>query len=151
MSDEKKLNNARKVFNTLCEMMDEKNMKYLKREDDLTVLFIMGGDDLPMQFALNVDADRELVRLISPIPADFKDGNRIDGAVATCHVNFSIADGSFDFNFKEGTILFRMTASYIDSLISKELFEYMVGIATFTVDKYNDKFFMLAKWQMSIE
>ena len=39
----------------------------------------------------------------------------------------------------------------MDSLISKDLFEYMIIIAIHTVDKYNDKFFMLAKGQMSIE
>ncbi len=44
-----------------------------------------------------------------------------------------------------------MTSSYIDSLISKDVFEYMVAVASYTVDEYNDKFFMLAKGQLPIE
>lgn len=151
MSDDKKLKNAQTVFKTLCEMMDEKELKYEKHEDDLVVNFILGGDDLPMQFVLNVDAKRELIRLLSPIPVTFEGDKRIEGAIATCQANYRIADGSFDFDFKNGRILFRMTSSYIDSLISKDLFEYMVAVASYTVDEYNDKFFMLAKGQLPIE
>ncbi len=122
-----------------------------KHEDDLVVTFILGGDDIPMQFVLNVDSDRQLIRLLSPIPVTFEGDKRIEGAIATCQANYRIADGSFDFDFKQGRILFRMTSSYIDSLISKDVFEYMVAVASYTVDEYNDKFFMLAKGQLPIE
>lgn len=151
MSEDKKLKNAQNVYKTLCAMLDEKEVKYEKHEDDLVVTFIMGGDDLPMQFVLNVDAKRELIRLISPIPITFEGDKRIEGAIATCQANYRLADGSFDFDFRNGRILFRMTSSFIDSLISKDLFEYLVAVASYTVDEYNDKFFMLAKGQLPIE
>ncbi len=151
MSDDKKLKNAQNVYKTLCAMLDEKELKYEKHEDDLVVTFILGGDDIPMQFVLNVDSDRQLIRLLSPIPVTFEGDKRIEGAIATCQANYRIADGSFDFDFKQGRILFRMTSSYIDSLISKDVFEYMVAVASYTVDEYNDKFFMLAKGQLPIE
>lgn len=151
MSDAKKLKNAQNVFKTLCQMLDEKGLRYEKHADDLVVNFIMGGDDLPMQFVLNIDAERELIRLISPIPVTFEGDKRVEGAIATCQVNYRIADGSFDYDFGRGRILFRVTSSYIDSLISKDVFEYMIAVASFTVDEYNDKFFMLAKGQLPIE
>ena len=97
------------------------------------------------------DSKRELIRLLSPIPVTFEGDKRVEGAIATCQANFRIVDGSFDYDFKQGRILFRMTSSYIDSLISKDVFEYMVAVASYTVDEYNDKFFMLAKGQLPIE
>lgn len=151
MSDDKKLKHAQNVYQTLCAMLDDKGVKYEKFEKDLVVAFALSGEDFPMQFVLNVDADRELIRLISPIPAIFEDEKRIEGAIATCQANYRLADGSFDYDYKEGKIFFRMTSSFVDSLISKDLFEYMVAVAGYTVDEYNDKFFMLSKGQLTID
>ena len=151
MADEKNLKLAKSVYNSLCEMLDEKNVRYDKQQDDLIISFITGGDDIPMQFLVKVDAERELIRVLSPIPVTFGEEKRVEGAIATCHATYTLADGSFDYDFQTGKVLFRLTSSYMDSLISKNLFEYMIIIAIHTVDKYNDKFFMLAKGQMSIE
>ena len=111
----------------------------------------MVGDDLPMGFMLNIDAERELIRLLSPIPVTFEDDKRLEGAIATSQINYRIADGSFDYNYKKGTVIFRLTSSYIDSLISKDLLEYMVGVAGYTIDEYNDKLVMLAKGELPLE
>ena len=151
MSDDKKLKNAQNMYKTLCAMLDEKELKYEKHENDLVVTFTLGGEDIPMQFVLNVDAERQLIRLLSPIPVIFGEDKRIEGAIAACQANYGIADGSFDFDFKQGRIIFRMTSSFIDSLISKDVFEYMIAVAGYTVDEYNDKFFMLAKGKLSIK
>lgn len=151
MADEKNLKLAKSVYNSLCEMLDEKNVRYDKHQDDLIISFITGGDDIPMQFLVKVDAERQLIRVLSPIPVTFGEEKRVEGAIATCHATYVLADGSFDYDFQTGKVLFRLTSSYMDSLISKNLFEYMIIIAIHTVDKYNDKFFMLAKGQMSIE
>lgn len=151
MTDDKKMKNALSVYNTLCEMLDEREFYYEKHEEDLVVTFGMRGEDIPMQFVVNIDAKRELVRVISPVPVIFEDDKRIDGAIATSQVNYRLADGSFDYDFKQGRILFRMTSSFCDSLISKDLFEYMLACASFTVDKYNDQFLMLAKGKISVE
>lgn len=151
MEDEKKLKRAQNVYKTLCEMMDANELRYEKHDEELTINFVMGGDDLPMPFVINVEAERELIRLLSPIPTVFSEDKREDGAIATCRVNYGLADGSFDYDYKEGSIVFRLTSSYIDSLISKDVFEYMLGISVCTVDEYNDKFFMLSKGMMKLE
>ncbi len=151
MSDANKLKNAQNVFKTLCEMLDEKKVHYDKHEDELVVTFIMGGKDIPMQLIINVDEERELIRLISPIPVVFEEDKRVEAAIATCQANYYLADGSFDYDFEQGEITFRLTSSYIDSLISKDLLEYMVVITGIAVDEYNDKFLMLAKGMISVQ
>lgn len=151
MEDEKKLKRAQSVYKTLCEVLDDKDMRYKKNDDDLTINFIMCGDDLSMPIEIGIHAERELIRLISRIPANFSEDKRVEGAIATCQVNYMLVDGSFDYDYGKGSIVFRKTISYIDSLLSKDVFEYLIGVAIYTIDEYNDKFFMLSKGQMKIE
>ena len=62
-----------------------------------------------------------------------------------------MVDGSFDYDFITGSIIFRLTSSYRESLIGKELLAYMLMCACYTIDEYNDKFLMVAKNEMTIE
>lgn len=151
MTDDRKIKNALIVYDTLCKMLDENGYRYDKHPEDMVITFGVKGEDIPMHFVLNIDANRELIRLMSLIPVVFDEDKRLDGAIATCQVNYRLADGSFDYDYNSGKILFRMTSSYVDSLISKELFAYMIAVACYTVDEYNDKFFMLAKGQLPLE
>lgn len=151
MNDDKQLKNAQEVYKTLCEMLDDKNYSYDKHEEDLVVALVMHGEDIPMQIIFNVDDKREIIRLLSPIPVVFEDDKRLDGAIATSQINYRLADGSFDFDYQKGRVIFRLTSSYTDSQISKDLLEYMIGVACYTIDEYNDKLVMLAKGQLSVE
>ena len=151
MIDEKKMKSAHNVYNSLCKMLDEKGFRYQKHEEDLVITFGVSGEDLPMHFVLNIDAKWELIRLMSLIPVVFEEDKRIIGAIATSQANYSLADGSFDYDFTDGKVLFRMTSSYADSLISPDLFAYMMAIAYQIVEEYNDQFLALANGSMSIE
>lgn len=150
MADEKKIAFAKMVFTTLCEAMDHRQWKYEKDEEDLTAHFIVSGDDIPMQFILVIDAERQLIRLMSPLPFKMSESKRIDGAIATCVASFGLADGSFDYDLSEGRIIFRMTASFRESLIGEELFHYMISCSCATVDEYNEKFLAIDKGLLSI-
>ena len=54
-------------------------------------------------------------------------------------------------NMRDGSILFRLTLSYLDSFIGNEAFFYQLLVSFKTIDQYNDKFFMLSKGAISIE
>ena len=151
MAEQQKNKNAIAVFQTLCETLDDRNWKYDQHPEDFVVHFIVGGDDIPMEFVVYIDSERELVRMMSQLPFAFSEEKRIDGAIATCQATYKLADGSFDYDFKTGKILFRMTSSFRGSLISKELFAYMIDCSCYTVDEYNDKFLMIDKGMLSIE
>ena len=151
MADQKSIKSAETVYNTLCEMLDDRNWKYDKHPEDSVVHFVVGGDDIPMEFVVNIDAERQLVRMLSQLPFTFSEAKRIEGAIATCQATFKLADGSFDYDFKTGRNLFRMTSSFRGSLISKELLAYMVDCSCYTVDAYNDKFLMIDRGVLGIE
>lgn len=151
MSDKAKLKNAKNVIETVCVMLEDKNIRYNMDEDGLGLNFFLRGEDIPMALFIDVDEEREILRLYSPIPVEFEGEKRVDAAIATCQANNIIADGCFEFDYRKGRITFRWTMSYIDSLLSKELMEYMLAVASIAVDEYNDKFLMLAKGTLSIK
>lgn len=150
MSDAKR-ERARIVYDTICAALDERDWKYEKDDDELLVHFTVTGDDLPMQFLIFADIDRQLVRLLSPMPFDMSEDKRIEGTIAICHANYGLTDGSFDYDLSDGRISYRMTHSFMDNDISTEIILYMIDFTGAVVDKYNDKFFALNKGFLDIE
>jgi len=150
MVDEKKMELAKQVYQTLCEAIERREWNFGKDEEKLLVHFGVNGDDIPMQFILIVDAERQLIRVMSPLPFKMSEAKRMEGAIATCAASFGMADGSFDYDLSDGTIVFRMTASFRESLIGEGLFQYLISCSCAMVDKYNDQFLALDKGIMSI-
>lgn len=149
MADQKQIKQAQETYKTLCAALDAKNWKYEKIADKLMVHFTVTGEDIPMDFLMFVDADRDLVRLMSQLPFKFDGAHRTEGALVTSYANYKLADGSFDYRMSDGAVYFRLTLSYRDSLISQDALFYMVRVSSYTVDRYNDKFLMVAKGMMS--
>ena len=151
MSGEKELKQAQAVYKALCDMLDDHNWKYDKDESELSISSGARGDDLPIELRIRVDAQRKLVTLLSQMPFDVPENRRNALAVAVSEANSTMVDGNFDYNYLTGKIIFRMTTSFLDSLIGKELFEYIFSCACYTVDEYNDKFLMVAMKDMSVD
>ncbi len=146
-----KLEKAKKVYDKLCEVFDKKEIKYQKDEEKLIVHLRISGDDLPMYFIMLIDAERQLMRLTSPLPFNLPEDKRIEGAIAACAATYAIAEGCFDYDITDGSISFRMTAPFMESDIGEELFMYMVAYSSTIVDEYNDKFFAVSKGLLSID
>ncbi len=150
MADEK-MARAQKVYETLCATLDSHKWNYQKNEEKLSINCEAQGDDLPMQINVSVDANRQIIMLLSHLPCVIPEDKRLDAAIATSIANHGLVDGSFDFDITDGHMFFRMTSSFIDSEIGNELFTYMLMVSFHTIDAYNDKFLMLGKGMMSIE
>lgn len=151
MADENALKQARTTFRTLCEMMQERDWHFEKDEEHFRITCGAQGEDLPIKLRINVDPDRLLIMIFSEIPFPIPENRRSALAIAVSAANFGLIDGSFDYSYLEGGIVFRLTSSFRESLIGKDLFEYMLMCTCFTVDKYNDKFLMVVKKDMSPE
>ena len=100
---------------------------------------------------MRVFPDQASVALFSPLHFSVPEDKRLTMAAAVCAVNDSILDGSFDFDVRDGHLLFRMNNSYLDCDPSMEVFDYMLGMANAVVDAYNDRFLMLIKDQITVE
>ena len=142
---------AVEVYDTLCSMLDNIGWKYDKVEEKLMVKSGVKGDDLPIDFLVVVKPRNQVVQFISSMPFNMPEDKRVEGALAICTANYGLVDGSFDYDLSDGQILFRLTSSYRESLLSEALFEYMIMVSASTIDKYNDRFFMLAKGMITLE
>lgn len=145
-----KMERAKKVYNTLCTAIDKRDWTYDREDEDLIVRFNVSGEDIPMSFILIVDADRQLVRLLSPIPFNMGEDKRMDGAIATCVASYGFINGSFDYDLEDGSIVFRLTQSFRGSDVSEEVLQYMISLSCSVVDNYNDRFMALNKGLLSI-
>ena len=153
MATEKELQNAENVFKSICTMLDNINFRYEtgRREEDFVITCTVNGDDIPMKMLIIVRPEREIVSLLSPMPFMTPEDKRVDMALAVAIANYGIIDGSFDYDLNDGEIRFRLTASYIESLLGEELFKYMLFVSANTVDRYNDRFLAIAKGMMTLE
>ena len=151
MADEKQLKQARAAFQALCEMLEEKDWHYEKDAENFLITCGAQGEDLPMEIRISIDAERQLIMLLSQMPFKISEDKRTALAVAVSVANNGMVDGSFDYDYLGGDIIFRMTSSFRDSLVGKDVFEYMLLCSCATIDKYNDKFLMVAKNDMSNE
>lgn len=145
-----KMERAMQVYHTLCSALDNRGWRYERNEDKLLVRFGVRGDDIPLEFVILVDADRQLVRLLSPLAFKMNEDKRLEGAIATCAVSYRMADGSFDYDLSDGEIVFRMTSTYRESQLGEGIFHYMISCACAMVDKYNDQFLALDRGLLSI-
>ena len=142
---------AQSIYNTICEMFDEKRFKYTRHDEDLVVSCTVSGEDIPMEMLFFVRAEQQVVQLISPMPFRIPDDKLSGAALAVCAVNDILIDGSFDLDLSNGRISFRMTQSFAASHLSKELFDYMLVSSAKIIDDYNDKFLMLGKGVFTYE
>lgn len=151
MADLKEMKQAQNAFNTLCNMLDDQEWKYQRDDENLRIECGANGEDLPIDIRINVDADKQLVTLLSQLPFKVPEEERVLGAVAVTAANYNMVDGSFDYNLASGAIIFRLTTSFRESLVGKDAFQYMLYVSCATVDNYNDKLLMVVKHAMSLE
>jgi len=151
MADVMALRQAQATCQTVCRSLDSHNLKYSKNESEFRIEFNMSGDDIPMSFILIVDAERQVFRLISPFPFKTPEDKRLDMAIAVSMVNNTLVVGAFSYDIGDGSLHFRVTNSFHGSLIGEDTFGFLLYAAVTLIDKYNDRFMMLAKGMISLE
>lgn len=151
MADEKVMQKAKSVYETICKALDARDWKYKRFDEDLTISCGARGDDLPMDIIIMLNTQAQVVSVLSPMPYKVAEEKRVDVALAIAIANYGLVNGSFDYDLSDGEIRFRMVSSFRDSVLGEELFDYMVMVTASTVDRYNDRFLMISKDILSIE
>lgn len=142
---------AQNVYKTVCSALDSRNWNYQKLENDLVVSFGINGDDIPMEFIIMADAERQLIRLLSQIPFKMPGDKRMEGAIAVCMANNHLITGSFEYDLADGSIVFRISYPFHSSTVGEEAIHYLIDCACASVDAYNDQFLALSKGLLTIE
>lgn len=151
MSDQIKLMKAKSVFNTMVNSLREKEWNFDTKDEELVLISGIKGDDLPIEFIVEVKVEQEVVQFLSRLPFEISEDKRVDAAIAMCVANNGMICGCFDYDIGSGQIIFKLANSYKDSSLGADFFEHMILIAASTIDRYNDKFFMLSKGVITLE
>lgn len=153
MEERLKREQATTVFQRFCDYLKQNDWKFetSTSDDDCIIYTGIQGEDLPMRLVIRINIKRQLIMVLSKLPFVMPSDKRLEGAVATSIITNSLADGSFDYDLKDGEIVFRLTTNIRGGLISDETFEYLLMVSASTIDDYNDKLFMISKNKMSID
>ena len=142
---------AKSIYDVLIKALDEHDFKYARYDEDMVIQATITTDDFPVEFIMCVYEEYEVVQFKSILPVKFPEDKRVEGAIVTQIANYGMVNGSFDYDISEGKISFRLTNSFTDTMLSTELLWDMIGVSFSTIDRYNDRFFMVAKNVMTIE
>ena len=148
-----RMQEAKAVFESLVNHLNNIHLNFAQEEleDRFVIRFNMSGDDIPMRFFLYVNPNQRIITLHSPQPVKFSEDKLDIGCKAICAINYRLTDGDFQIDIRDGEVLFNMSNSYADSLISDEVFNYMLGMSINIVDEFNDKLLMLSKGLIDLD
>jgi len=144
-------NLSQAVYETVCSTLDNIGWTYERQDAQLKITCSVRGADLPINLMFLVDSDVQVVSVISPFPFYMDESKRVEAALAVSIANYGFINGSFDYDYRDGEIRFRIASSYRDGIPSTELITYMINLAAGNVEKYNDKFLMLSNGSIDLQ
>lgn len=142
---------AAAIYTTLCATLDGDGFQYIKDPENYSVSLKLQGECLPIGLSITVEPGRYIVSFISGLPFRVAAERRRCAAVAVSIVNSLLTLGSFDYDFRDGSIMFRMTLNYSDSLISRDALSYTAFLACKTVDMFNGQLMMYTGGAISLD
>ena len=151
MDESKNYEKALNVYKILLATLDDMKWKYEKNDDDLTVIYTVTGEDIPMTFHMIVDLGLQAVRFFSFLPVTFPEDRRIDGVIAACNAGCGLYEGKFFCNLQNGRIIFNSTSCFMGCEVDGHWFVAMMGLAHRMVDEQNDRFLMLSKGMITLQ
>ena len=142
---------AREVYSLIINTLNAKGWNFDRDDENMVIRTGVAGDDLPINFVIIVNERNGVMQFLSSLPIHMPEDMRVDGAIAVAIANYGMVDGSFDYDINDGEIRFRLTTAFRDGTLGTDNVEYLIGVGAGMVEKYNDRFFMLAKGMISIE
>lgn len=148
-----KLDEANMMYKTLCETFGRLEWTYNKEERDgcFIVCTSVAGKNVPINLTIWVDVNRQLMYLKSPMPFHVPQEKRNMFAQALIRANWTMLNGSFEMDFSDGFVAFKLVLPYMFSLLSVEACRYMILLSCDVVDKFTDKFQALVDDRMTME
>ncbi len=146
-----KLQDATRVYNTLCSMLNNIKWSYERDDEKLTVKTSAIGNDLKIPLHIYVSTERQVMYVKSPMPFSVSQDKRQLVGNAVHIANYSMLNGCFEYDISDGYVGFKIVVPFAQSIISEEVCHYMVMLTCSMVDKFNDKFLMLINGKMTLQ
>ncbi|MDE6690407.1 MAG: YbjN domain-containing protein [Clostridia bacterium] len=132
---------AKKNFKVLCKYLDKKKWKYTKEEEKFRIEIAFSDRAHNVYVYLRFNEELGIVSALTSMSLpEIPENRRSLMAAAITLANGRLTEGNFDYNCLKDKILFRMSTSYIESVLSESLYEYMISVAFHTIKEYYGKF-----------
>lgn len=130
------------VYDSLCRALDEKGWAYDRNDNTLTINLIFDNDrNAIIDLRLKVNEQKQSLILVCPMLKDIPREKRTAVATAVVAANKNIVHGSFDFDYKNGKLGFRLSNIVrSDNIPESDFFHYIVLVSFNTINKYYIKF-----------
>ena len=142
---------AKALFGTLCQALDEMQWHYDRDDENLVIETSARGDSLTIKLRMRINADRSVMYLKSPLPFNVKENKRDLLAKAICYANYQMLNGSFEYDQSDGYVAFKVVVPFMDSLIGKSVCNYMIMLSCRMVDTFCEQFLMLSNGEIDYE
>lgn len=142
---------AKTMYGTLCQTLDNMKWRYGKDEGNLVVHTSAVGEDLTIQLFIKVDAERQVMYLKSPMPFTVPAPKRDAVSAGVIAANFAMLNGSFELDTVNGQLAFKVVVPFMKSIISENVCHYMIMLGCHMTDKFNDKFKALVDDRMTLD
>jgi hypothetical protein len=142
---------ARDIFEIVCNGLDATGYRYSKDAEKLAITINFSGEDIPMNFAMIVKPDLNVLRLLSIMPYKIVEDKRLEAALAVAHVNNRLNIGMFSLDLSDGSLIFEINQLYDETKFGEGLANSLLRIAGYFVEEYNDRFLMLSKGVLSLQ
>lgn len=139
MADKNEMISANRVYGSLLNIVRKNKYDFDDDEEIMTVNFDVKREASFIPFTITIDAERQLIRLYSPLDVQIDENNRFESCVNICRCSCELDMGSFDYDLYSGSIEFRMATSFNGSLISDKQIENMISYTCGVVKKYTDR------------
>lgn len=150
MTEDTSEKRAQEAYDALRASLDGMTIKYKESAGALyRVEFEMTGKFIPMKYSIVIDPARQVILMFVYLLFRVPEDRREDVAVVTSFANFMLADGSFDFDIDDGSIVYRMASSFKESLVGKGLFDRMLTYAFGVADRLGFRMFVVSRGMMT--
>lgn len=139
------------MYRRLSDALDDLGWKYERDDMRLKINTSINCGGQTLNASVQMDDNKKLIYCYTQLNFEVEEEFRKAFSQGVCMVNMLIRNGSFDFSPKSGKCAFRMTSSYRDSIVGKEVLQYILLVATKIIDLYNAKLFMLATGKITLD
>ncbi len=143
---QEKMEKARGLFDMIGQVMQDFEIKGLKvDEENFRYSFHYRTKDLEHQMVISVNAQREMLLFSSFFQLKVDKERFPVFCEALARANYGMMIGYFSMDFRDGMPEFDVNIPFVDSIIGIELIPLVIRVIHSTVERYDDKFFAVAK------
>jgi hypothetical protein len=150
LTEEKKYN-ALNAYGCVTLTLEARNLKFEKYDDELVVRCGFDTDTFPLDLTIYTLAEEEAILILSKLPFEFPEERGLECAFAVSAINCNLKQGSFDYNFIDREIRFRLSTSYCGTDVHLDLCNHLINYSAQTIKKYSDLLYLLATEALTFE